>query len=105
MAADQSDSPQLADKYYFVVRRLHSLSGLVPVGVFLVVHLISNAAIMVPAEEGKDPGWAFQEQVERIHALEPLLVPIEIVGIFLPLAFHAILGFQIMLTAHPNAHH
>jgi succinate dehydrogenase / fumarate reductase cytochrome b subunit len=87
------------DKYYFLIRRLHSLTGLVPVGVFLVIHLSTNATVLAPGPAGSE----FQRSVERIHALGPLLVPVEIVGIFLPLLFHALLGFQIIFTAQSNA--
>ncbi len=86
------------DSYYFLLRRLHSLSGLVPVGVFLVMHLATNASVLAPGPAGEQ----FQKSVERIQALGPLLVPVEIVGIFLPLLFHTILGFQIILTSKPN---
>ncbi len=96
--ADQPVSPS-QDKYYFLVRRLHSLTGLVPVGVFLCVHLATNATVMAPGE----PGAMFQESIERIHALGPLLVPLEIVGIFIPLLFHTLLGFQIIFTGRSNA--
>lgn len=83
------------DKYYFLVRRLHSLSGLIPIGVFLFMHLATNASILAGADE-------FQNSVDRIHALGPLLIPVEIIGIFIPLLFHTIVGFQIMFTAVPN---
>ena len=84
---------------HFLIRRLHSLSGLIPVGVFLVIHLATNSSILVPGK----PGAEFQRSVERIHGLGPLLVPVEIAGIFIPLLFHAIIGFQIILTGKPNA--
>lgn len=99
MAEANPESTNMTEKYYFLVRRLHSLSGLIPVGVFLFLHLSTNASILAPGK----PGAQFQEQVERIHSLGPLLVPVEIVGIFIPLAFHVIVGFQIMLTARSNA--
>lgn len=87
-----------ADKYYFLLRRLHSLTGLVPVGVFLVVHLSVNFTVLAPGPVGAE----FQRSVERIHSLGPLLVPVEIVGIFLPILFHTLLGLQIIFTSAPN---
>ena len=99
MAEHQSESLGFGDKHYFLIRRLHSLTGLVPVGVFLCIHLSINASILLPGE----PGHEFQKAVERIHALGPLLKPVEIVGIFVPLAFHALLGFQIIFTSRSNA--
>lgn len=95
-------SKEESDRNYFLLRRLHSLSGLVPLGVFLCVHLLTNATVLAPAET---PGAEFQRSVERIHALGPLLVPVEIVGIFIPLAFHILLGFQILLSSNSNAQH
>ncbi|MEK7732561.1 MAG: succinate dehydrogenase cytochrome b558 subunit [Planctomycetota bacterium] len=88
-----------ADKYYFLIRRLHSLTGLVPVGVFLVIHLSINATVLAPGPAGSE----FQRSVERIHSLGPLLAPVEIVGIFLPLLFHSLLGFRIIFTSQSNA--
>jgi succinate dehydrogenase / fumarate reductase cytochrome b subunit len=86
------------DKYYFLIRRLHSLTGLFPVGVFLFFHLTANATINL-----KD-GNAFQEMVNQIHLLDKvgLLVPVEMALIFIPLAFHAIFGVVIVLTGAPN---
>lgn len=95
----QPAAEPLADKYYFLIRRLHSLTGLVPVGVFLVIHLSINATVLAPGPVGSE----FQRSVERIHSLGPLLAPVEIVGIFLPLLFHALLGFVIIFTCQSNA--
>ncbi len=35
-----------AAKQEFLLRRLHSLAGLIPVGVFLIFHLFTNASIL-----------------------------------------------------------
>lgn len=100
MATRHTASDHPADKYYFLVRRLHSLSGLIPLGVFLCFHLLANSTVLAPADV---PGGEFQRSVERIHALGPFVVPVEIIGIFVPLLFHALLGFQIWFTSQPNA--
>jgi len=97
----QVETTASSDKYYFLIRRLHSLSGLIPVGVFLFMHLATNASVLAPGT----PGGEFQKSVERIHALGPLLVPVEIVGILIPLLFHTIVGFQIIFTSRSNAQH
>lgn len=89
---------QASGKYHFLVRRLHSLAGLVPIGAFLVIHIFTNASILAPGAEGEQ----FQKSVERIHALGPLLVPVEILFIFLPLTFHALFGFVIWFEGKPN---
>ncbi len=98
--ADQHIEPiSFGDKHYFLIRRVHSLLGLVPIGGFICVHLLANATIVAPGE----PGAEFQRSIERIHALGPLLVPVEIAFIFAPLAFHILLGLAIWFTAAPNA--
>lgn len=79
----------------FVWRRLHSLSGVVPVGVFLVLHLWTNAAAL-------GGQVAFDMAVGRIQRL-PFLGAIEVLGIFLPLAFHALYGVKLALAGRPNA--
>lgn len=77
----------------FVLRKLHSLSGLVPVGVFMLVHLWTNAKAL----RGQS---AFDEAVGEINHL-PFLPVLE-AGILLPLAFHAGYGIKLALEARPN---
>ncbi len=79
----------------FLIRRLHSLSGLIPVGAYLCVHLATNASIW-------GGGEVYQASVDRIHALGPLLPLVEWTFIFLPLLFHALIGFVIIGGALPN---
>jgi len=92
-------SSRFGERHYFLIRRLHSLSGLVPIGVFLCIHLLTNSTVLVPGAHGAE----FQKSVERIHALGPFLVPVELAFIFLPLLFHAVVGFWIWFSAMPNA--
>lgn len=81
----------------FVLRRLHGLSGVVPVGVFLVVHLWTNAkALSGPI--------SFGEAVSEINNL-PFLAAIEVFGILLPLAFHALYGVVLALQSKQNVGH
>jgi len=89
--------PSFLGRHEFLIRRLHSLSGLVPVGAFLCVHLSVNASVLVGAA-------SFQANVDRIHALEPLLPVVEWGFIFLPILFHAIFGVLIIQGALPNTH-
>lgn len=88
-------SPSFLSRNQFLIYRLFSLSGLVPVGAFLVVHLLTNASVLGGA-------GAFQSRVDMIHSLGPLLVPIEWAFIFLPMLFHATVGFIIISTGLPN---
>jgi succinate dehydrogenase / fumarate reductase cytochrome b subunit len=81
--------------YSFWLRRLHSLSGIVPVGAFLFEHiLISNAsAIGGPA--------AYARQVRFLASL-PLVPILELFGIWLPILFHALYGFYIWYRGETN---
>ena len=101
MSNDLANENALFGRHHFLVRRLHSLSGIVPIGVFLCVHLLTNASVLAPG----DPGAEFQKAVEKIHALGPMLIPVEIVGIFIPLLFHSVLGVLIVFTADSNVQH
>lgn len=79
----------------FLLRKAHSLTGVVPVGVFLVEHLWTNASAL----GGRLP---FDHAVDQIQRL-PALPVIEVGGIFLPLAFHALYGIKLATEARPNA--
>jgi succinate dehydrogenase / fumarate reductase cytochrome b subunit len=78
---------------------MHSLAGLIPIGAFLFFHLGTNSLIAVSSPDED----LFQQQVNLIHSLGPLLVPVEILFIFLPLAFHAGLGIKIWLEGKSNS--
>jgi len=79
----------------FLLRRLHSLTGLV-FGGYIVVHLIVNATM----SQGTSPD-VFQVQVNKIHAL-PFLWLTEWVFIYLPIIFHTVYGILIILNCQPN---
>jgi succinate dehydrogenase / fumarate reductase cytochrome b subunit len=81
--------------YSFWLRRLHSLTGIVPVGAFLFEHiLISNAsAIGGPI--------AYARQVRFLASL-PLVPILELFGIWLPILFHALYGFYIWYRGETN---
>ena len=89
--------PSFLVRNQFLIYRLFSLSGLIPVGAYLVVHLLTNASIINGAA-------AYQDQVDRIHSLGVMLMPVEIVFIFIPILFHAAVGWLIISGALPNAH-
>ncbi|HEY6347810.1 MAG TPA: succinate dehydrogenase [Candidatus Angelobacter sp.] len=78
----------------FLLRRLHSLSGIVPVGVFLIEHFFSNAF----AANGPQ---AYAGQVKFLTGL-PFVPALEILGIYLPLAFHSLYGFYIWYRGDAN---
>jgi succinate dehydrogenase / fumarate reductase cytochrome b subunit len=81
--------PASIDNTHFLLRRLHSLLGLLPVGAFLVFHLWENSQSRFGAAH-------YNERV--VGALKGLnyLPIIEIIVIALPLLFHAGYGLAII---------
>ncbi|MDF2647857.1 MULTISPECIES: succinate dehydrogenase cytochrome b558 subunit [unclassified Paenibacillus] len=82
----------MGNSYYF--RKIHSLLGVIPVGFFLVEHLLSNY------EATKGPA-AFVEMVMWLNSL-PLVLFLEIFGIWLPLLYHAVYGLYVAYQARNN---
>jgi succinate dehydrogenase / fumarate reductase cytochrome b subunit len=87
-------APGVLERNHFLLRRLHSLTGIIPIGAFLFNHLLTNSTAFLGAEH-------FDEHVLWIHSL-PWLLFIEIFFIFLPLAFHGGYGVLIALQGRPN---
>jgi succinate dehydrogenase / fumarate reductase, cytochrome b subunit len=78
----------------FLLRKLHSLTGIVPIGAFLVEHLISNfEALKGPA--------AYGAQVKFLNSL-PLVRVLEWGFIFLPILYHALYGLFITFRGRQN---
>jgi succinate dehydrogenase / fumarate reductase cytochrome b subunit len=88
--------PTLGGHRHFLLRRLHSLTGIV-FGGYLVVHLLVNATIAQFSHEHD----VYQMQVDKIHSL-PILWAIEWAFIYLPILFHTVYGIWITFTAQPN---
>lgn len=101
MAESHTDALTLGQRHHFLLRKLHSLSGIVPIGVFLIEHLLTNSMAAYGELTGKGGREAFNEQVLGLHGL-PYLFLLEVFGIFLPLAFHALYGIRIAMTAKHN---
>lgn len=81
----------------FFLRRLHSLTGIVPVGAFLFEHiLISNSTAI-----GLNGPAAYARQVSFLANL-PLVFLLELFGIWLPIAYHALYGFYIWYRGDGN---
>lgn len=94
------------DANYHLLRRLHSLSGIVPIGVFLIAHLLTNSSIVWglfdarKKEYGHGGVATFQHEVDFIHSI-PFLLIIEI-SLWGAIAFHTILGFYYAFTGKTN---
>jgi len=78
----------------FLWRRLHSLSGIVPIGLFLLEHFISNAEAFKGAE-------AYTKQVAFLNSL-PFVLVLEIVGIWIPILYHGLYGVYIWWRGDTN---
>jgi len=78
----------------FLLRKLHQITGIVPLGAFFLVHMYTNSTSMSGAE-------VFNEHVQDIHHI-PYLLFVETFGIFLPLLFHSVYGVIISAEARPN---
>lgn len=79
---------------HFLLRRLHSLTGIVPVGGFLLFHLYENYKATMGPE-------AYNETIRAINSL-PFVFVLEVFGIFLPLYFHSIYGIYIAADSRHN---
>ncbi len=89
-------STSFLERHQFLIYRLFSLCGLVPIGGYMVIHLLVNATVV-------DSPAAFQKQVDSIHSLGMILPLVEWVFIFIPIAFHAVIGFVIISGGMPNS--
>lgn len=83
-------------RHEFLLRRLHSLSGIVPVGAYMCIHLLTNATVLGGPR-------TFQEKVDTIHSLGPALPFVEWTFIFIPIIFHAVLGIVRAVNCEPNS--
>jgi succinate dehydrogenase / fumarate reductase, cytochrome b subunit len=84
----------MAGNREFAYRKLHSLLGVIPVGLFLIQHLVVNNFATKGAE-------AFNNAAHFMENL-PFRYLLEIFIIFIPLLYHAIYGVYIAFTAKNN---
>lgn len=89
---DTAASGRLRDPY--LLHRLHSLSGIVPIGIFLIQHLIANSYAL--------RGEAAFNTVIAVYGYLPYVAILEITVIYIPLLYHAIYGFYIVAASQPN---
>lgn len=84
----------MAQNHEFGNRRLHSLLGVIPIGLFLLEHLFTNFM----ATRGPE---SFNSAAKFLEDL-PFRYFLEIFLIFLPLIYHAVYGIYIAFTAKNN---
>lgn len=78
----------------FFYRRVHSLLGVIPIGIFLIQHLVVNH-FATKGPESFNQASHFMESLPFRYALETFII-------FLPILFHAIYGLYIAFTAKNN---
>lgn len=88
------NSSEIKVSPHFWLRRLHSLSGVIPIGAFLLEHMFTNSFIVKGPE-------AYNEKIAFLQGL-PYVVFLEVGFIALPILFHAFYGFYIMFTGKSN---
>ena len=84
------------DEIHYLLLKLHSLTGIVPVGAFLIIHLSINSLRTVGV-------WPYQLSIDAINNL-PFLLIIEITFIYIPILFHSVMGFYVIRHAKTNVH-
>lgn len=88
-------APERDSSYFW--RRLHSLTGIVPVGLFLLFHIFENMAAIGGAD-------AYDTGIAHLASLLPLpyFYLVEIGVILLPIAFHGFYGAYLSFEGRPN---
>lgn len=78
----------------FLLRKLHSLSGIIPVGAYMVDHIWENSYSLVGSANYN----------EASHSLQtvPWRLPLEICIIWLPILYHALYGFYVWYRGKIN---
>jgi succinate dehydrogenase / fumarate reductase cytochrome b subunit len=78
----------------FILRKLHQLTGIVPLAFFLLEHFYTNSKALTGAHD-------FNNAVKDLQSI-PYILFVEIGGIFIPLIYHAVYGLVITIEARPN---
>ena len=92
--ARTGSKPNWIQRHHFLLRRLHSLTGIVPIGGFLLFHFYENGAIFYGVQ-------AYDEMSRGAREIRYLEV-LEILVVFLPLVYHAVYGLFIASYARNN---
>jgi len=78
----------------FYWKRWHSLAGMIPVGFFIILHWYSNSFAAMGAAKYN---YHFSQTL-----FNPWMLTLEIVFLYIPLAFHLILGLSFIFKAKYN---
>ena len=85
---------QIKNQIHYLILKTHSLTGIIPVGAFLVLHFAINSLRTVGV-------WPYQVSIDIINNL-PFLMWIEAGFILTPLMFHSLVGFYIYFSGKSN---
>jgi succinate dehydrogenase / fumarate reductase cytochrome b subunit len=81
----------------FILRKLHQLTGIVPLGAFLLEHFYTNSKAAHPTLGAQH----FNDAVADLQAI-PFILLVETAFIFIPLLYHALYGLVITVESRPN---
>ncbi|MBB6732519.1 succinate dehydrogenase cytochrome b558 subunit [Cohnella zeiphila] len=76
-------------------RKLHSLLGVIPLGLFFIEHALTNYSAFEGGPE------KFQKSVHGLHDL-PLIFFLELILIWLPILYHGVYGLYLAFTSNLN---
>jgi len=82
------------DQRHWILRRLHSLTGIIPIGAFLFFHIFENSYVT----HGAEVWWRESEFTRTL----PFEFFIEALLLWIPISYHAVYGIVITVTAEPN---
>lgn len=83
---------RLRDPYLW--HRLHSASGIFPIGFFLLQHLLANSYAL--------RGPTYYDGVIKVYGGLPFVAVLEVALIYVPILYHSIYGFWITAYGQPN---
>ncbi|MBC9782920.1 succinate dehydrogenase [Heliobacillus mobilis] len=84
----------MSNSNHFLIRKVHSLLGIIPIGLFFAEHTAMNSMAIVD-------GGIWSAWTSFLHHM-PFKIFLELGFIFLPIAFHAIYGAYIVYVAKNN---
>jgi succinate dehydrogenase / fumarate reductase cytochrome b subunit len=79
----------------YLPRKLHSLLGVIPLGLFFIEHALTNYSAWEGGQEG------FTKSINFLNSV-PLVVFVEMFVIWLPILFHGIYGLYIAYQSNLN---
>lgn len=91
--SESADRPAKTDQGY-LRRKIFSFFGLVPMGLYVIMHLAAHSAAWLGAH-------VWEERLHDWHA-SPFYWPVVIAFIYIPFAFHTVYGLILALRGRPT---